>query len=129
GFGACVRSGASPEPSPLPLSRRERGLEASEPAAVFARAFDVADAAVTEFGMIGMAADIVAAVPAAHAFGGGTYTGGDPCFRAIQIHPCRIVGTRRQRCQPQFGGDEEEAQFVGTLRIALLQRSIGMDDE
>ena len=69
----------------------------SEEAAVFARTVDVVDAAAAELGMVGMRADVMAVMPAAHALrrraghradeGPGDTVGGvNPCLGLGGIH-------------------------------------------
>ena len=76
GLHLILRDQIKSYPSPtLPCFAWEGVRMKSEPATILARAFDIADATTAQLGMFGMSADVVAAMPAAHAFRGIADTG------------------------------------------------------
>src|SRR6185312_13642479 len=115
----CRQLLASSEPSPQPLSRRERGSRTSlEPAACLTRPFHIAHAATAEFRVIGVLAHVVAAVPAAHALGRLADGGRDPYVGAFQLGEHGVVRLAAGLAQAHVGSDEEEAQLIHRRRVA-----------
>src|ERR1700727_269125 len=78
-----LRSRATP-PQPSPACKGGSTAR-SEPAAIFARALNIADAATAQLRVFRMAAHVVATMPAAYAFEGAADAGGHPHFGAVQF--------------------------------------------